>query len=250
MKIALISGASSGIGRALACALAAGGEVDELWLLGRHEERLRAVAATLGGAATRILPLDLMRAEAFDVLRGELSEAGGHISWLVAAAGVGYMGEFAALSEGEMRETVTLNCIALSALIETALPYMARGSHILTLASAAALLPQPGFAVYAASKAYVLSLSRALGRELRERGITVTAVCPGPVDTPFLETAARHAPMPRGKKKYVVQPAVVVRAALRGAKRGRAVVLPTAAMKLAAVAAKLLPHGLLVRFFR
>ena len=250
MSIAIISGASGGIGQEFARALCARHACDELWLLGRSADRLAALIASLTGEVTcRPFSLDLTEKEALAPLQEALSEAGDEVTYLVAAAGVGYMGDFSALSAEEHQRMLMLNCVALTALIDATLPYMKPGAHILTLASAAAFLPQPHFAVYAATKAYVLSLSRALAHELKERGILVTAVCPGPVDTPFLDTATCHTPMPDKKKRALITPAVVVRAALRGAARGRTVVTPTLSMRMARLAAKLLPHRPLMRFF-
>ena len=89
---------------------------------------------------------------------------------------------------------IRLNCEALTNLTHRVIPFMRRGSRIIQLASSAAFVPQPDFAVYAASKAYVLSFSRAIGKELSDQGIYVTAVCPGPVRTPFFDIAKKPAP--------------------------------------------------------
>ena len=245
-KIAIISGASSGIGREIARDLAARGEVDELWLLARRADRLAALAGELGRPA-RVFALDLLSPEAAKAIAEALAgEVDATVAFLVAAAGIGRAGAFAEGTAAAAEETVRLNCVALTTLVHTALPYMAAGGRILLLASAAAFLPQPYFAVYAASKAYVLSFSRALARELRGRGVTVTAVCPGPVDTEFFGDRGVD---PR-KRRYMAEPTRVARGAVKAALRGRQVYTPTAAMRLCRLAAKLLPHGLLMRFFK
>ena len=124
---------------------------------------------------------------------------------------------------------------------------MQEGAHILTLASAAAYLPQPGFAVYAATKAYVLHFSRALREELKPRKISVTAVCPGPVKTEFFTRAESGGnKMAVGKERFMTDSPAVVRLAVKAAKKNRAAVTPTASMKLARLGAKLLPHSLLI----
>lgn len=245
-KIAIISGASSGIGRELARGIAARGGADELWLIARREERLRALAGELACPA-RILPLDLLAPNTAGVIAAALAEEEGTtVSILVAAAGVGHTGAFIDGTAAEIEATIGLNCTAATTLLHTVLPHMRAGGRVLLLASAAAFAPQPYFAVYAASKAYLLSLSRALSVELRARQITVTAVCPGPVDTEFFGEKGVD---PR-KRRYLASPVRVARGALKAAYRGRAVYTPTLAMRLCRLAAKLLPHGWLTRFFK
>ena len=245
-KIAIISGASSGIGREIARQLAARGEVDELWLLARRADRLTALADELARPA-RIFARDLLAPDTAGVIAAALAgEADATVSFLVSAAGVGHAGAFADGTAAEAEATVRLNCVALTALVHTALPYMVAGGHILLLASAAAFMPQPYFAVYAASKAYVLSFARALSVELHARGVTVTAACPGPVDTEFFGDRGID---PR-KRRYMAEPTRVARGALKAALHGRQVYTPTAAMRLSRLAAKLLPHGMLMRFFK
>ncbi len=250
MRIGIVSGASAGMGRDFALALVGRGP-EELWLLGRREERLADLAAELAPAVrTRIFPGDLNEPARIREIQDALAQSGGAVCWIVAAAGEGRIGSFASGDPDRFRRMIDLNCGALTALISVALPYTETGAHILTLASAAAFLPQPGFAVYAATKAYVLHFSRALGRELAPRGIRVTAVCPGPVRTEFTERAERDGEkMPARKKKYATDSNHVVKIALRAAERGRAVCTPTVAMKAARLAAKCLPHGFLMRFF-
>jgi short-subunit dehydrogenase len=244
-RIAIISGASSGIGREIARDLAARGEADELWLIARRADRLAALAGELA-CPGRIFALDLLLPDATGVIAAALAaEVEASVSFLIAAAGVGYAGAFAEGSAAEAENTIRLNCIAATALVHVALPYMAAGGRILFLASAAAFVPQPYFAVYAASKAYLLSFARALSTELRARQISVTAVCPGPVDTEFFGDKGVD---PR-KRRYMAEPTRVARGAVKAALRGRRVYTPTAAMKLCRLAAKLLPHGLLIRFF-
>lgn len=108
------------------------------------------------------------------------------VKFLVNAAGFGKIGNVCDLPEKDQSGMVQVNCTALTAVTTMVLPFMPQNSRILQFASSAAFLPQPGFAVYAASKAYVLSYSRALNRELKGRKIFVTAICPGPVRTEFL----------------------------------------------------------------
>ena len=250
MRIAVISGATSGMGRDFARALAGEG-LDRLWLIGRREDRLASLAKELAPLPCRLFSCDLTEENAFEEMRVALALEPVEIVWLVTAAGCGAIGKFEEGDAEAYADAIDLNCRALTLLISLCLPYMGKGARILTLASAAAYLPQPGFAVYAATTAYVLHFSRALARELRTRGITVTAVCPGPVRTEFFARAeAGGKKMPKGKEKYMQESETVVRRALKAAKKGRTVVTPSLSMKFARLGAKLLPHSLLIRIFK
>lgn len=249
-RIALITGASSGMGWEFARALAAEGKADVLWLVARRRDRLDALCAELSGRVTCIpMALDLTKEEDRAALTARWRTEGVTFTWCILCAGCGYAGEFSGLTDDRIRAMTDLNCTATTALLYAAYPHLRRGSRVVLLASAAAFVPQPGFAVYAASKAYVLSLSRGVRQEWRAHGIRVTAVCPGPVSTEFLEKAyPGGAPDPR-KARYAVRPERVVRGALRAASRGRAIYTPTFAMKAVRLLAKIAPHAWLMRFF-
>ena len=141
---------------------------------------------------------------------------------------------------------VRLNCEALCAVTRLVLPYMPHNSRIIQFASAAAFLPQPDFAVYAASKAFVLSYSRALGEELRDRDIYVTAVCPGPVKTEFLELAETTGQIPLYKRLVMANPRHVVRKALKDSIMGRPVSVYGLTMKVFLLLTKILPHSMIL----
>ena len=128
------------------------------------------------------------------------------------------------------------------------LPYMAKKSRIIQLASAAAFLPQPRFAVYAATKSYVLSFSRALNRELADTGIRVTAVCPGPVRTEFFDLAEQTGTIPLYKKLVMADPVKVVEKAFRDSLAGKSISVYGGAMKGFQVLAKVMPHEFLLKF--
>ena len=145
---------------------------------------------------------------------------------------------------------VRLNCEALTAVTRCCLPYMSKGARIIQMASSASFVAQPGFAVYAASKAYVDSFSLALREDLKGREIYVSSVCPGPVDTPFFAIAERHGSTLSVKKLTLVTPERVVAQALRDAclKRPRSVCsLPIQAFE---VLCKVLPHTLITTIIR
>ena len=181
MNIAIVTGATSGLGRAFLEEWAAqGARFDEVWLVSRRADALERVAAALPWQA-RCFAIDLSaadeRAQLFAALRAERPQ----VQALVNAAGYGKIGQVAQIAPDEQSGMVDLNCTALVDLTQRALPFMAAGSVIYEIASVAAFLPQPGFAVYAATKAFVLSFSRALAAEQKSRGVRVVAVCPNPM---------------------------------------------------------------------
>ncbi|MEO8560135.1 MAG: SDR family oxidoreductase, partial [Rhodospirillales bacterium] len=190
--LALVTGASSGIGEALARQLAASGH--DLALTARSTDKLHALANELHakhGVVTSVFTVDLALAGAADYLVQALSNAGLRVDVLVNNAGLGQAGALASNDPGEVRQMVMVNVVALTELTRLLLPSMLaeRNGRILNVASTAAFQPGPLMAVYYATKAYVLSLSEALSAELKGSGVTATALCPGPVATPFVNRA-------------------------------------------------------------
>lgn len=204
MNIAIITGASSGMGREFARQLDTKlGKTDEIWLLARRKEPLEELAETMC-SKTRTVAIDITDQKEMRQFAEVLAIQNPKITILVNCAGVGSHGIFRKQSEQEISDMVNLNIMALTQMTKLCLPYMHKGSKIIQFASGAAFVPQAAFAVYAASKAYVYSLSRALSAELKGTGISVTAVCPGPVNTPFLEHAYGDVSKIRGLKKLTM----------------------------------------------
>jgi len=185
--VVLITGASSGIGVALARVFAA--HQHELALVARRQDRLDALAeeiAATGQPRPTVIVVDLERRDSASAVAAELSSLGLEPAIVVNNAGFGLRGAAAALSRDEQLAMIDLNIRALTELSLMFVDGLARHrGGILNVASLAGFLPGPGMAVYYASKAYVLSFSEALHRELSERGVRVTALCPGPVPTEF-----------------------------------------------------------------
>ena len=245
MNIAIIFGASGGIGEELSC-LVSFESIDEIWLVARKKEALERVVSKCE-KNTRIIEADLLKKEDIYKIKALLSEEKPNIKWLINSAGIGYYGNFCELSEEKSASTVELNCASLVTTAHMALPYMKKGSHLLFLSSASAFLPQPKFAVYSASKAFVLSFARALRRELKSDGISVSVACPGPVDTDFLKLAYAG-DFPKKKKPFVAPCDKVCKTVFKKAKKGRAVILPTFSMKFFRIITKILPHSLILWF--
>lgn len=240
-QLAIVTGASSGLGQELARLLAAEKKADEIWLIARREDRLQALAAELP-VPCRVLAGDLCEPAFQDRLRLALAERGALVQTLVNSAGFGKMGSAESIGEAASAGMVELNCTALTRLCSMCLPHMKEGGRIINIASVAAFLPQPNFAVYAATKAYVLSYSRALARELKKRGITVTAVCPNPMETEFFDRAGGKKQVSAIKKIGVEPVEKVAELALRRASRGKDLSLYCFPAKLIHVVSRILPH--------
>ena len=189
--VVLITGASSGIGSALAKVFAVHQPEHghELALVARRQDRLEALAdeiAATGRPRPTVFTADLERRDAASIIAAELSSQGLEPAFVVNNAGFGLRGAAAVLSRDEQLAMIDVNVRALTELSLMFIDSVARHrGGILNVASLAAFLPGPGMAVYYASKAYVLSFSEALHRELSDSGVRVTALCPGPVPTEF-----------------------------------------------------------------
>ena len=234
---ALITGASAGIGREFARQLA--GRADSIVLVARREERLRELRDELTkrhpSVVVRIRKTDLANPMEIEELIAWLEREKIDVDLLINNAGVGDLGLFASIDPTRLSQILNVNIVALTTLTDRLLPGMIarkRGA-ILNVSSSAGFLPLAGFAVYAASKAYVTNFSEALRAEVRGKGIRVCALCPGPVHTEFMQVAQRP-----GKRPYMAGPelahisaAAVARAGLMGA-RNQPLVIPGFLMKL------------------
>lgn len=186
MNIAIITGASSGVGREFVYHVDKNCKLDEIWVIARREERLIELKAECG-TPIRPIPLDLLDKASFETYRAMLEADRPEIEFLVNAAGFGLFGTFAEMDLDTQLDSITLNANALTAFCHISIPYMPQGSSIINLASNSSWQPVPYINVYGASKAYVMSFSRALGVELKSRGIHVMAVAPGWIKTEFFD---------------------------------------------------------------
>ena len=188
MNIAVITGASAGIGRELVYAVDKDAEYDEIWVIARRKERLEELRGKCRNPI-RPIALDLSDLSSIDAYQALLEQEQPEIKMLVNAAGCGVFGPFAEADRKKLISSAQLNSLALTGMCHASLPYMHSGSNIINMGSNSAWQPVPFQAVYGASKSYVLSLSRALGRELRPQGIHVMCVCPGWIKTEFQQVA-------------------------------------------------------------
>lgn len=242
MNIIVITGASSGMGREFAMQLDRGLKtIDEFWLIARRGERMRVMAAEMRHTV-KILPLDLTNDGDLHLFGETLCEEKPVIRMLINCAGFGLIGDFRNIPMEKQAEEVDLNCRALMQMTYMCISYMKQKSRIIQLASSAAFLPQPGFSVYAATKSFVLSFSRALREELKEKRIYVTAVCPGPVQTEFFDVAEQYGATMTFKKYTMAEADRVVRSALAASCKNRPMSVYGVIMKAFWIMTRVLPQ--------
>jgi uncharacterized protein len=245
--ITLITGASAGIGADLARVFAAHGH--ELVLVARRQDRLHALAdeiAAAGRPRPVVIAADLEQRDAVARIREQLLLLDLEPEIIVNNAGFGLVGPAAKLSRDEQLGMIDLNVRALTELSLTFVDSLARHrGGILNVASIAAFLPGPHMAVYYASKAFVLSFSEALHRELSNRGIRVTALCPGPVPTEFQGRSGMR--MSRSMNFITLPPDRVAQIGYRGFMRGKRVVIAGLGNKVVVFLLRLIPNALLLR---
>ncbi len=211
MKIAVVTGASSGMGREF-CRIM-DNEFDALWIIARRENRLVELETQLK-TPCKIFPLDLSDNASFKVLEDALNEEKPDVGCLVNCAGFGVFGRYDEISNETQQDMIDINVKALVSMCNICLPFMKEGGRIINLCSSSSFFPLAEFNVYASTKAFVSSYSRALSVELKDRKIAVTSVSPGWVETEFFTHAekseAKHAPKfykPMYSAKRVVEKA-------------------------------------------
>ena len=252
---ALITGASAGIGCEFARQLA--GRARSMILIARREEQLVELNHELQqqheNLRVHIRKVDLSNLAQLKELMESLDREQMEIDLLVNNAGLGDAGLFATSDPTRNEQMLLVNVVALTSLTRHLLPHMIAKRHggILNVSSSAGFLPIPGDGVYAATKAYVTSFSEALRAELRGTGVSVCALCPGPVQTEFQEVARRQGVQPRLGPKFVVVPVEqVVRDALAALESDQPLVIPGFAMKFVMFLSRLMPMPLLRLVFR
>ena len=246
MKIAVITGASSGMGREFVRQLHSYHRPDEIWAIARRQEALESLRAETD-IPVRPVCLDLSREESFSTYQALLEREKPEVTLLVNGAGFGKFGSFDAIALEDDLGMIDLNCKALVAMTRLTLPYMPSGSHVLQLDSLSAFQPVPYITTYGASKAFVLSYTRALAQELKGRGIRMMAMNPGWVKTEFF---GRAMPTNQGQVQYfdrLYEARDVVATGLRHLyKTRKPVSIHGLPVKFQVLLVKLLPHSLVM----
>ncbi len=236
-KIAILTGATGGLGREFLKQILKE-EIDEVWGIARNEWKLSELRKEHG---ERVIPIsiDLSEMQGIERIRDMLDKEKPQVAYLINNAGLAKMGKYHDFSIEEIDKTLNVNCKVPVMLAQICIPYMKKGSKILNISSASAFQPNPYINLYAASKAFERSYSRALNVELEGTGITSTAVCPGWIDTELLQKEIN------GKKVRfpgLVTPDRVVKQAMKDTKKGKDMSVCSLYVKCQHVNVKLLPQ--------
>lgn len=246
MKIAVITGASSGMGREFVYHIDRNFQLDEIWVIARREDRLNELKAECS-TTVRPIPLDLLEKESFYTYRTMLEDLRPEIQFLVNAAGFGLFGSFTDMDLDKQLDSICLNANALTAFCHISIPHMPDGSHIINLASNSSWQPVPYINVYGASKAYVMSFSRALGVELKSRRIHVMAVAPGWIKTEFFDIAIHDDTITYFDRYYTAKQ--VVHKAMKDLKKKKTVSILGFPVRMQVLAIKFLPIDLVMKIW-
>ena len=249
MKTAIVTGASTGLGREFVRQLAdVFPEVECYWLIARRVDRLEELASSLPDKQVECLSMDLCDTMSFMALQEKLSAQRPEVVLLVNNAGCGYLGNIGEVDTASQTRMIDLNLRALTAVTNITVPFMAPGGCILNVSSIASFCPNPRMTVYSSTKAYVSSFTVGLAEELKPKGITVTAVCPGPMKTEFLDIGG----ITGNSKTFSTLPYCdqvrVAGGALRAARAGRTIYTPKLFYKFYRMLAKITPVKLMVKF--
>ncbi|MBQ3600102.1 MAG: SDR family NAD(P)-dependent oxidoreductase [Lachnospiraceae bacterium] len=244
-NIAIITGASSGFGKEFVKLLSQDPSIDELWAIARNQENLDALSKEYKKIKT--FSLDLSHAENIKKLENILKSDNPKISYLINNAGYGKFGNYAVLNIDESLNMMHLNMDAVVAMGLICIPFMGKGSHILNIASQASFQPLPYMNIYGSTKAFVRFYSRALHVELKGKGISVTAVCPGWMHTSFFSRAKTTTKKTITNYVGIIPPKKVAKKALMDAKKGKALSIYGAFPHFTHVMAKLLPQNILMK---
>lgn len=238
-KIAVVTGAAGGFGREFV-KLMLEEDVDEIWAIGRNEEKLQALATEFG-AKIKPMKTDLSQKESFCLLESAL-DASCEVKYVINNAGYG---KFCAWDELGWEASLSMTDVNINAVVAVGLiclPHMEKGGAIINIASQASFFPLPFMNIYAASKAFVRNYTRALNVELKEKGISATAVCPGWMKTGFFDCAQMGAKKSVNNFFGIVTPEAVARKALKDAKNGKDISVYGAFVKLTHFLSKLAPQ--------
>ena len=247
--IAVITGASAGLGKEFARQVCREfPEIDSFWLIARRVGKLEELAEELKDKKVKCIGMDLCRSRSYKELAELLQKEHPSVGLLINNAGCGMLGNLGEVSSESQMRMIDLNVRAATMVTNTVLPYMKKGSRIISVSSIASFCPTPRMTVYSASKSYISAFTGGLAEELKPKGITATAVCPGPMRTEFLDVAGitDHNSRPFETLPYC-DPVKVVAGTLKAAKRGRTFYTPGAFYKFYRFVAKLLPMKLMIK---
>lgn len=244
MNIAIITGASSGMGREFVRRLSEIHSYDEIWVIARRRERLEELAKEIK-TPVRAIPLDLTKNESYEELKNLLETEKPEVKTLVNASGFGVFEKFENIPLDKQIGMIDLNSKALMAVTFIVMPYLKKGSEVYQIGSLSSFQPVPYIATYGATKAFVLSFTRAVNAEYKKNGIKMIAVSPGWVKTEFFDTAVVDDSVITYYNQFFTAEQVVTRA-IKDMRRGKDVSVVGPMIRAQVLVAKLLPHRLVM----
>ncbi len=247
-KIALITGASSGLGKQYLKALSKEQEIDAFWVIARRKEKLEELRQYTS-KPVYVLPFDLTKQDTFDALETLLSQRHPNITYLIANAGMGLVKDTKDMTIVENNRMIDLNIKAVINTVSLCLPYMQEKSNILIISSLTSYQPLPGFNIYASTKAFLRSYSYSLHEELLPQGIHVTCVCPYWIkDTEFIGIATDTESNSYGTIVFPVKSKMVVTRSLKDLKKNRYLSSPGIISSTQRVITHIVPTGVVTKF--
>lgn len=241
-KIAIVTGATGGLGKEFVKLLCRE-DINEIWAIARNAEKLDKLQSDFGSKIVAI-SADLSEEKSYQRIKEMLDAQQPQVQYLINNAGGGLMNPSVSFSEEYIKTGIASHCTAVAVLCNACIPHMSRGSHIINMASQSAFQPVPYINLYAASKAFVLSYSRALNVELKDRGIIVTVACPGWIKTDLLEIERNGHTI---KFPGMAMPEAVAAKTLVDAKKGKDISVYGAYVKYMQLLAKLFPHRMVMK---
>lgn len=245
-QIAIVTGANGGLGKEFVKLLTEQKELDEIWAIARNQEKLALLSAECGEKIHSI-SMDLSDRTSYEELQRQLEENRVTVKYLINNAGFAKFCSYDDISIEESLNMIDLNIGAVVALGLLCIPYMEKGSHIINIASQASFFPLPYQNIYSSTKAFVRNYTRALHVELKEKGISATAVCPGWMKTDLFARGVIGAP--KGTKNFsgMVTPDVVAKKALADAKKGKDISVYGLYVKFTHLLSKLMPQKMMMK---
>ena len=248
-EIIIVTGASSGMGREFAVQIEKKYQVDEIWVIARRKERLECLKEKLQ-TKVKIFALDLTQKESFEIIQEALFQEKPRVKALINCSGYGKLNLYENMAIEVIENMMNLNMLAVVKMVNSVLPYMHKKSHIVNLASCSFYMPIPYLNIYASTKAFVLSYSRALNEELKYRQIHVLAICPYWVETEFFDRAVEKDKKPvvnRYGKVYKAKD--VIKKAIKDMESSKDVSLYGTINRIQILGMKVLPHRLVKKIW-
>ena len=247
-QIAVVTGANGGLGKEFVKLLAADPEIEEIWAIARNQEKLKQSALELG-AKIRIFSMDLTARENTKRIAEELEKSGVTVKYLVNNAGFAKFCSYDDISVEESLNMIDLNISAVVALGLVCIPHMERGSHMINIASQASFFPLPYQNIYSSTKAFVRNYTRALNVELKEKGISASAVSPGWMKTGLFDRGLIGAKQGTHNFSGMVMPDVVAKKALLDAGKGKDLSVYGLYVKSTHLLSKITPQRLMMKIW-